>query len=95
MRQARRPSVRSLSSARSLSCGVPISRSLLVALPLEVEIKAHRNDVGSLLAVRRRAVAGHWVDPVEHRADAIRPVPVEAEREVVVLAAVELGERQV
>lgn len=61
---------------------------------LPVEIKPHRHNVRIGLA-ERRVRTGHRVDPIEHDADAIGPVPVEADGQVVVLAAIDFIEIEV
>src|SRR6185503_15932534 len=55
---------------------------------LPVEVPPGRQDVG-VVSPENRLRGRHGMDPVKHEAGPVAPVPVEADREVVVLAAVD------
>lgn len=67
----------------------PRARRVVTVLPIEV--KAHRKYVGCRLAIDC-IFCCHRMNPVEHDASPIAPVPVETGRNVVVLTPVEFIE---
>jgi hypothetical protein len=67
--------------------------TVLVTVYLPVKIKATCKDIGARSA-ENGLFAGDRMDPIKHHANAIAPIPIETQSEVVVLACAEVIEVQ-